>query len=90
MCITQIRYAHAICQEAAKEMPAGMFEVDLNPQKVGSDSKPLRGRLQPRRWAERDLLRKGGARRTLLRRGLNGIIGLEKPYNSICYRKLNA
>ena len=36
-------------------------EVELNPQKAGSDSEPSRGRLQPCRWAERDFLRKGGA-----------------------------
>ncbi|MDO4845235.1 MAG: hypothetical protein Q3977_01335, partial [Oscillospiraceae bacterium] len=32
-----------------------------NPQKVGSDSESSRGRLQPSRRAERDLLRRGGA-----------------------------
>ena len=41
-----------------------VFTVDnidiLNdhPQKVGSDSEPSRGRLQPSRGAERDFLRK--------------------------------
>ena len=49
--------------------PAENYEVVVNPQKVGSDSEPSRGRLQPSRRAERDLLRKGGAA-TYVRRQL--------------------
>ena len=37
------------------------IDSSMKPQKVGSDSEPLRGRLQPSRRAERDFLRKGGA-----------------------------
>ena len=36
-------------------------DVGLDPQRVGSNSKPSRGRLQPSRWAERDFLREEGA-----------------------------
>ena len=42
------------CQQIAKEMPYDV--VNLNPQKVGSDSEPSRGRLQPNRHSECDFL----------------------------------
>ena len=54
----KLRLGSAWCQQVAKEMPYDV--VNLNPQKVGSDSEPSRGRLQLSRWAERDFLRKGG------------------------------
>ena len=40
----ELRLGSAWCQQVAKEMPYDV--VNLNPQKVGSDSEPSRGRLQ--------------------------------------------
>ena len=49
----------AICQHVAKELPAKSFEIDSNPQKVGSEQIGVKtARLQVVSRCERDLLRK--------------------------------